>query len=335
MGLTVQRLDRGKVEDMRGIKVAAETYYVSPTGDKAYKRGDSSMPSGSRLLVRKGSPVDPEVADHYGVETEDAQDVARVPAQITTPPADRSLGVSSLAGEGYRRIEATAEVGREREGHLRDAHRAGTAQGRQAEMLRGALVEERIQEGGGVRRDAIVEPGTHEAAVAGQATGISGNPPNEAVTRRLEQGEREATARHMQSVRDPEAAKAAEERDRRPEDLPETARADSRVEGAAATSTGTVTPTMGATGATVRELAPGAADLQTTDPAAPTLDAGASSGGGAVAEVQPPRASKGGASKGGATGGGSSRTRKVGGGRAASKRGASKGGATGGGAESK
>jgi hypothetical protein len=192
------------------IKVATETYYLHE--GKAYKRGDN-VPSGASLLVRKGSPILPEVADRYGVSTEEADNVTRVPDAGRTPDRIRGVGVSSLADEGFKRIDAHRDVTQETAGLNATIPHAGAGVGRQAAMMRSDMVEERIKDTGGVDASMQeIEPGTREAQeVASQASGIGGAPINPEITRQLEQGEIEATARHTRAAmslasREPETA---------------------------------------------------------------------------------------------------------------------------------
>jgi hypothetical protein len=192
------------------IKVATETYYLHE--GKAYKRGDN-VPSGASLLVRKGSPILPEVADRYGVSTEEADNVTRVPDAGRTPDRIRGVGVSSLADEGFKRIDAHRDVTQETAGLNATIPHAGAGVGRQAAMMRSDMVEERIKDTGGVDASTQeIEPGTREAQeVASQASGIGGAPINAEITRQLEQGEIEATARHTRAAmslasREPETA---------------------------------------------------------------------------------------------------------------------------------
>lgn len=192
------------------IKVATETYYLHE--GKAYKRGDK-VPSGASLLVRKGSPILPEVADRYGVSTEEADNVTRVPDAGRTPDSIRGVGVSSLADEGFRRIDAHRDVSAETAGINASIPTAGAGVGRQAAMMRSDMVEERIKDTGGVDASTtVIEPGTAEAQeAAAQGGGIGGAPINDEITRQLEQGEIEATARHTRAAmslasREPETA---------------------------------------------------------------------------------------------------------------------------------
>jgi hypothetical protein len=192
------------------IKVATETYYLHE--GKAYKRGDN-VPSGASLLVRKGSPILPEVADRYGVSTEETDNVTRVPDAGRTPDRIRGVGVSSLADEGFKRIDAHRDVTQETAGLNATIPHAGAGVGRQAAMMRSDMIEERIKDTGGVDASTtIIEPGTAEAQeAAAQGGGIGGAPINDEITRKLEQGEIEATARHTGAAmraaqREPETA---------------------------------------------------------------------------------------------------------------------------------
>jgi hypothetical protein len=113
MALDIVRLKPEEDYDMRTILVAKYRYYLDPSTGKVYKRGDKDMPPGVRLLAAKGSPVEPNVAEEYDIETEEAQDVARVPSAAVSAPRDRGLGSSEQAEAGYRRIERTGAIQRE------------------------------------------------------------------------------------------------------------------------------------------------------------------------------------------------------------------------------
>jgi hypothetical protein len=184
---------------MRSILVAKFSYYLSPDGQKVYKRGDKDMPPGSRLLVREGSPVDPAVAEQYGLETEGAQDVARVPTAVTTPPADRSLGVSKQAEAGYRRIETTAEVHRETETIRDNARRSGAGSSAQIGLMAAGEINRRLIEQTPEGEERVLDTLTN------QQIGVAASGGDPDITKRLEQGEREALARHKAGVAAAEA----------------------------------------------------------------------------------------------------------------------------------
>jgi hypothetical protein len=182
---------------MKRIRVAKETVYLGLDG-KTYKRGEG-VPSGARLLARKGSPIDDTVAEEYGLETEEALDVARVPSPAPRAPEDGGLGVSPLAAEGYARMNATADVMNETAGHIEAAGKAGTSQLRQASLMQAQKVRERVAEATGVNPGATgeLEGGTEEARLAAQQPGMA---QDEDVTARLERENREAIARSAAPV---------------------------------------------------------------------------------------------------------------------------------------
>lgn len=201
MAFKVERLSRERESDMTSIKVAKATYYLHK--GRAYKKGGGEpIPSGAQLLVREGSPVMPAVIEQYGIEVGDAENVVRVPDAGRTPARDIGVGVSDLAKKGLERLAVTDQVHRETADFPIAAQSSGAGSSRQAAMLREAIVDERLKEQGGV--DATqerIEPGTAAAReVAAQSSGIGSAPINEKITAELEEGEREATARHARAI---------------------------------------------------------------------------------------------------------------------------------------
>jgi hypothetical protein len=195
MALDIVRLKPEEDYDMRTILVAKYRYYLDPSTGKVYKRGDKDMPPGVRLLAAKGSPVEPNVAEEYDIETEEAQDVARVPSAAVSAPRDRGLGSSEQAEAGYRRIERTGAIQREVAPLIAGAglHGAGAAAqlGLHAETQIKAATQEAADEG---------EPGAEMLARQQMGTNIQGAERSAAIVRQLEEGEREALATHKAQI---------------------------------------------------------------------------------------------------------------------------------------
>lgn len=179
---------------MRSILVAKYRYYLDPTTGKVYKRGDKDMPPGCRLLVAEGSPVEPGIAEEYEIETEEAQDVARIPSAPATAPPDRSLGASAQADAGYRRIQETGDIQREIAPRIERAgqHGAGAAAqlGLHAETMVAAATQRAGEE----------EPGARALARQQMGAQAGGGEASAEIVRRLEEGEREALATHKAQI---------------------------------------------------------------------------------------------------------------------------------------
>lgn len=233
MALKIVRLQPERIQDMKKIRVARETYYLAPDG-KMYKRGEG-VPSGSRLFVRKGSPVEQTAIDTYGIETEEATDVARVPRAGAVAPADRGLGVSTLAEAGYATMDATAEVMQESRGVVEAAAKQGSSQLRQAGMMREQAIKERVAERvaevTGESVDGAAEPGSLAASmrISGSASALPGGGINEEVADTLERENREAVARSAAPVgKVGDDGKTPEAGDKAEGTAPKTAGANSR-----------------------------------------------------------------------------------------------------------
>lgn len=94
-GITINRIDgKEKMQAMRNIKVSKHRYYLNKSKTKAVKAGD---PDAANLLVGEGGEIDAEVAEAYGLETEDAVEVAKV-----TQEADELYGAMVTAGSGRK-----------------------------------------------------------------------------------------------------------------------------------------------------------------------------------------------------------------------------------------
>lgn len=194
MALNIVRLRPEEEYEMRRILVAKYRYYIDPTTGKVYRRGDTDMPPGCRLLVGEGSPVEPGIAEEYGLETEEAQDVARVPGAPVTAPEDRSLGASAQAEAGYRRIEETGAIHRELQPRIERAGQSGAGAAAQLGLHAETMVAAATQRAG------EEEPGARALARQQMGAQAGGGEASAEIVRRLEAGEREALATHKAQI---------------------------------------------------------------------------------------------------------------------------------------
>jgi hypothetical protein len=156
-GLTVTRLPalREVNQEMARTLIATKTYWFNADRTEALPDGHADA---AFLLVRKGSPVDPQVAEHYGIETE----VSGGDMLTPMPGANVQQEANRQRMEATRRI--TAEVGNT----ISAAQDAAT--GRQvAGMIEGRVAKE---VGGSVAASGASMAGTGQAMPSSQAEAL-------------------------------------------------------------------------------------------------------------------------------------------------------------------
>lgn len=98
MALTVTRL-KGDNLPMRNVIIAKEAWYLTEDKTRAVKEGD---PEGRVLLVGKGGEIDENVANAYGIQTEEKVEVARV-SQSAYEEFQKNIGFAT--GQGIQEFD--------------------------------------------------------------------------------------------------------------------------------------------------------------------------------------------------------------------------------------
>ncbi len=93
---------------MANIKVSKETWCLTDDKTKIVPEND---PSAAWLLVRKGSPIAPEIAAHYKIETEDAEAFSKMPRDADDEKSGMvTKGTPPQVEQNYERMRITREV---------------------------------------------------------------------------------------------------------------------------------------------------------------------------------------------------------------------------------
>lgn len=153
-GLTVTRLKPEGSTDMAKVTLSKERWYV--TADRTRK-----VPVGSQeaayLLVGKGSPIAPEVAAHYGIETYLGDSISKMPLDADAEKTGMvTPGTPAKSLETYETMRITREVNDKVNDSITGAGIPGAS--KQAAMMAHGIIHEMKQEG------SLVSQSVREAA---------------------------------------------------------------------------------------------------------------------------------------------------------------------------
>lgn len=167
------------------VKVAKQTYWYTADKKEVVRDGD---PRAAFLLVRQGSPVDGEVADFYGLDTEEIQAnrvpmpgannpsaiVSQAQAAATREIARQTANRVAGAGDATTGFQVSAMIAHRA---TEDAARAAEAEGREedAEAIREAPVDARarasMEHAKGSQTGGDLFTGARAAEAAGEQLG--------------------------------------------------------------------------------------------------------------------------------------------------------------------
>lgn len=104
-GVTVTRLK--EASNMAQITVSKRRYYLNADKTKVVMEGDAEA---AYLLVGKGSPIAPEVAAHYNLETEIAESVSKVTERPEDAKSRMVTPGTSGTAENYAKMKLEHDV---------------------------------------------------------------------------------------------------------------------------------------------------------------------------------------------------------------------------------
>lgn len=127
---------------MADIQVSTKRYYLTADRTRAVEQGD---PDAAVLLVGQGSPIAPEVAAHYGIETESAVAMAKVPVDLEAERAAMvTVGTTKQTAANYDKMQLTRAVNEEVNEVV--TRTGNPAAARQASMLAEGVVNQTLTE---------------------------------------------------------------------------------------------------------------------------------------------------------------------------------------------
>ena len=109
MALYITRLkDRGKERDKMKILIATQTVYLNHDKTKVV---EANSPEAAWLLVREGSPIEPTVAEFYGVSTREGVAISKVSRDADEEKAGMVTdGTNNATDKNYERMKAYREA---------------------------------------------------------------------------------------------------------------------------------------------------------------------------------------------------------------------------------